>query len=402
MRAADLLGFTLLVLRRQRFRSLMLLVSVSIGVAAVLLLVALGEGARGYVMREFEFIGKDIVVMFPGRKSTTGGLPPVTGVAAREITLPDLAVVARTVRGVDAIAPLVIGNAELSFGSRAREAVVIGSNADFFPMRHLDIARGQALPPLDLTVGSPVAVIGATLERELFGTRSAIGAWVRLRDYRFRVVGVLQGRGDSFGMDLSEAIFVPVASAQTLFDTQALFRVLFRVRAGADVEATKRELLARMTALHDGNEDVTVVSPDAMISTFDGILRALTLAIGGIAAISLVVAGILVMNLMLMSVRQRTAEIGLLKALGAPGAQVRTLFLAEAGLVAAAGVLLGTGAGYAGSVLLSLLYPEVPFQVPLWATLAAALFALASALLFAWLPANRAAALEPVLALGRR
>lgn len=402
MRAPDLLSFTLLVLRRQRFRSLMLLLSVSIGVAAVLLLVALGEGARGYVMREFEFIGKDIVVMFPGRKSTTGGLPPVTGVAAREITLADMAVVSRTVRGVDTIAPLVIGNAELSFGSRAREAVVIGSNADFFPMRHLGIARGQALPPLELTVGSPVAVIGGTLERELFGTRPAIGAWVRLRDYRFRVVGVLAGRGDSFGMDLSEAIFVPVASAQTLFDTQALFRVLFRVRAGADIEATKHELLARMTALHDGNEDVTVVSPDAMISTFDGILRALTLAIGGIAAISLVVAGILVMNLMLMSIRQRTAEIGLLKALGAPGAQVRTLFLAEAGLLAAAGVLIGIGVGHAGSVLLSLLYPEVPFRVPLWATLAAALFALASALVFAWLPASRAAALEPVLALGRR
>ncbi|MCB1630304.1 MAG: ABC transporter permease [Pseudomonadales bacterium] len=402
MRTLDLVGFTLLVLRRQRFRSFMLLLSVGIGVAAVLVLIALGEGARGYVMREFEFIGKDIVVMFPGRKSTTGGLPPVTGVTTREITLSDLTVVARTVHGFDAIAPLVIGNAEVSFGNRAREAVIIGSNADFFPMRHLAIARGHALPVLDLTLGSPVAVIGSTIERELFGSRSAIGEWVRMRGYRFRVIGVLEGRGDSFGMDLSESIFIPVASAQTLFDTQALFRVMLRVRPGADVENVKRDLLVRMSALHDGNEDVTVVSPDAMISTFDGILRMLTLAIAGIAAVSLVVAGILVMNLMLISVRQRTAEIGLLKALGAPAAQVRTLFLAEAGLLAAAGVLLGSTVGYAATALLCLVYPEIPFHVPVWATLAAAAFALSSALLFAWLPARRAAALEPVLALGGR
>lgn len=402
MRAADVLGFTLLVLRRQRFRSLMQLLSVSIGVGAVLLLVALGEGARGYVLREFELIGKDILVLLPGRKSTTGGLPPVTGVAAREITLADMAVVARTVRTVDAMAPLVIGNTEVAFGSRAREAAVIGTTADLFWMRHLGIARGQALPVLDPTLGSPVAVIGTTLERELFGTRSAIGSWVRLRGYRFRVIGVLAGRADSFGMDLSEAIFVPVASAQAMFDTQALFRVLLRVRAGADVEASKRELLARMKELHEGSEDVTVISPDAMRSTFDGILRTLTLAIAGIAAISLVVAGILVMNLMLMSVRQRTAEIGLLKALGAPGARVRMLFLVETGIVTAAGASIGVAVGHAGTMLLTLLYPEVPFHVPHWATLAATLFALASALVFAWLPASRAAALEPVLALTRR
>lgn len=167
---------------------------------------------------------------------------------------------------------------------------------------------------------------------------------------------------------------------------QALFRVMLRVRPGADVENAKRDLLARMTALHDGNEDVAVILADAMISTFDDILRMLTLAIAGIVAVSLVVAGILVMNLMLISVRQRTAEIGLLKALGAPAAQVRTLFLAEAGLLAAAGVLLGSTVGYAATALLCLIYPEIPFQVPAWATLAAAAFALSSALLFAWLP----------------
>ncbi len=245
-------------------------------------------------------------------------------------------------------------------------------------------------------------MIGEKLKHELFANRRAIGEWVRLRDFRFRVVGVLEGRGDSFGMDLSEAIFVPVASAQSLFNVHGMFRVILRVRAGVEVERVKEELRARMKDYHGGIEDVSVVSPDAMIQTFDGVLQVLTLGVGGIAAISLLVAGILVMNLTLMSVRQRTAEIGLLKALGAPNGQVRAIFLAEAGTLACAGALAGLITGQLVVTLLSRLFPAIPFQVPAWALVAASALAILSALVFAWLPASQAARLEPVLALGRR
>ena len=151
-----------------------------------------------------------------------------------------------------------------------------------------------------------------------------------------------------------------------------------------------------------GELDVTVVSPDAMLSTFDDILQALTLGIAGIAAISLVVAGILVMNVTLMSVKQRTAEIGLLKAIGAPAAQVRTLFLSEAGLIAAMGALIGMATGHAVVLAARQLYPDVPFSTPGWALWAAFLLAVGTALVFAWLPAQRAANLEPVDALGKK
>jgi putative ABC transport system permease protein len=181
-----------------------------------------------------------------------------------------------------------------------------------------------------------------------------------------------------------------------------MFRVMFKVRDNYRVEEVKAGIAQRMQELHEGEQDVTVVSPDAMLSTFDDILRALTLGVAGIAGISLVVAGILVMNVTLMSVKQRTAEIGLLKAIGAPAAQVRTLFLTEAALLAFAGALLGMALG---SMLVALgrqLYPSIPFATPGWAIWAALGLAVGTALVFAWLPAQQAARLEPVDALGRR
>jgi len=402
MRLVDLIRYTLLALRRQRFRSVMLLIAVGLGVGAVIVLTALGEGARRYVMGEFAFLGKDTVVVFPGRKETTGGMPPITGSAARAITLEEVEVLGRTVPGVSSLAPMVIGNGPVSFESRERESIVVGTTAAFFVIRQLQIAQGSALPDLDLSEGRQVAVIGQKLKTELFDNRAAIGQWVRLRDYRFRVIGVLAGSGDSFGADLSEAIFVPVASAQSVFNIHGMFRVMLKVRDNYRVEEVKADISNRMQELHEGEQDVTVVSPDAMLSTFDDILRALTLGVAGIAAISLVVAGILVMNVTLMSVKQRTAEIGLLKAIGAPAAQVRTLFLTEAALLAFAGALLGMALG---SMLVALgrqLYPSIPFATPGWAIWAALGLAVGTALIFAWLPAQQAARLEPVDALGRR
>jgi putative ABC transport system permease protein len=402
MRLIDLVRYTFLALRRQRFRSVMLLIAVGLGVGAVVVLTAVGEGARGYVMGEFAFLGKDTVVMFPGRKETTGGMPPITGTSARAITLDEVEVLGRTVPGVTSLAPLVIGNGPVSYESRERESIVIGTTAAFFAIRQLEIGQGSTLPNLGLSEGKPVAVIGQKLKTELFDNRRAIGQWVRLRDYRFRVIGVLTGTGDSFGADLSEAIFVPVASAQSVFNIHGLFRVMMKVRDNYQIEEVKSGISDRMQELHDGELDVTVVSPDAMLSTFDDILQVLTLGVAGIAAISLVVAGILVMNVTLMSVKQRTAEIGLLKAIGAPAAQVRTLFLTEAALIATAGAMLGL---LAGSLLVAAgrqLYPSIPFATPGWAMWAALGLAVGTALIFAWLPAQQAAQLEPIDALGKK
>jgi putative ABC transport system permease protein len=402
VRLVDLLRFTFLALRRQSFRSTMLLTAVGLGVSAVVVLTALGEGARGYVLGEFAYLGKDTVIIIPGRKETTGGMPPMTGIAANAITLEEMVVLERSVPGVTSIAPMVLGNGPVSYKSRERDSLVVGTTAAFFPMREMEVSQGSILPDLPLGEGKQVAVIGQKLKVALFDNGRAIGQWIRLRDYRFRVIGVLAGSGDSFGADLSEAIFIPVASAQSVFNVHGLFRVMLKVKEHYQVDAVKSAIAKQMQALHDGEQDVTIISPDSMLSTFDSILQVMTMGVAGIGAISLVVSGILVMNVTLMSVKQRTAEIGLLKAIGAPASQVRTLFLSEAALLATAGALIGMLVGHVVVLIGRQLYPTVPFATPNWALWASLVLAIGTALVFAWLPAQQAADMEPVDALGKK
>jgi putative ABC transport system permease protein len=229
-----------------------------------------------------------------------------------------------------------------------------------------------------------------------------VGKLIRIGDRRFRVTGVLASEGMSLGFNTDEIVIVPVASAQVLFNTNSLLRVLVEARSREEIQTAKRHVEALLRARHEGERDVTVVTQDAVLATFDRILRALTLAVGGIAGISLSVAGILIMNVMLIAVSQRRQEIGLLKAVGATSRQVRTLFLIEALLLALLGALLGLVLGVLGTWGIRQLYPILPVFAPAWAVLAALLTAAITSVVFTLLPARRAARLDPVLALSRR
>jgi putative ABC transport system permease protein len=255
---------------------------------------------------------------------------------------------------------------------------------------------------MDPERASNVAVLGAGLRDELFGSERALGRWVRINDRRFRVIGVLSEGGESLGRNLDDMVIIPVASAQILFDAPSLFRVLIQARSEADIPRAKAAAREIIRERHDGEDDVTLITQDALLSTFDEILRALTYTVGGIAAISLAVAGILIMNVMLVAVSQRVAEIGLLKALGAPERTVLQLFLTESVLLAGAGALLGILLSVGAIVLLQRLFPTFPVAAPLWAPLAAVAVAMSTGLLFGVLPARRAARLDPVRALSGR
>ena len=195
---------------------------------------------------------------------------------------------------------------------------------------------------------------------------------------------------------------MPLAAAQALFNTEALFRILVEAKSREQIAAAKDDAEEILRERHEGKRDVTVITQDAVLATFDRILRALTLAGGGLAAISLAVAGILIMNVMLISVTQRRGEIGLLKALGATGRQIALAFMTEAVLLALGGAGLGLVVGKLGQMLIGEIYPSVPFTPPWWAVLAAPLTAIGTAVLFAVAPARRAARLDPVRALSRR
>ncbi|MCO5761862.1 MAG: ABC transporter permease [Chromatiaceae bacterium] len=398
MRPEDVLNFGLRALTSQRARTWLTLLAMGLGTAAVVVLSALGEGARHYVTDQFTQLGTHLLIVMPGRNETTGGAPPLFGDTARDLTLDDALALLRSPH-VARVAPLSLGSAPVSHGNREREANVVGTTAEFLPVRRIELAQGQFLPPGDPRQAEAVALLGEKLARELFDQQSPLGQWVRIGDRRFRVIGTLASSGFSLGADLGDTVLIPVAAAQALFNSPALFRILIQARGRAALAPAEEAVRAIIRERHEGEDDVTLITQDALLGTFDKILHALTLAVAGIAAISLVVAGVLIMNVMLVAVSQRTPEIGLLKALGAARGQILALFLTEALLLAVAGTLLGLLVAYVGTWIFNAQIDAFQLVVPLWAPLAAAAVSLVTGIAFGLLPALRAARLDPVLAL---
>jgi putative ABC transport system permease protein len=402
MKLNDTLQFASHSLNSARSRSVLMIIAMSIGVAAVVILTALGEGARLYVINQFSSLGTNLVIVFPGRSETAGVNPGMLiGQTPRDLVLDDAMAVLRS-SAVRRIAPLAVGAATASNGPLNREVVVLGSTAELLGIRHMTMGQGQFLPEGPIDAASPVVVLGSKIKQELYGVENAVGSWLRLGDRRFRVIGIISSQGEAMGMNTDELVVIPVASAHMLFNTQNLMRILVEAKSRELIERARSEAEEILFKQHGGERDVTVVTQDAMVATFDRILRTLTMAVGGIAAVSLAVAGVLIMNVMLIAVSQRTQEIGLLKALGAPPAQIRRLFFAEAVLLSFAGSLIGLLLGELGSYVIGKIYPSLPVAPPLWAIIAAFSTALGAGILFSVWPARRAAQLDPVMALARR
>lgn len=402
MKLNDTLQFASHSLISARSRSLLMIIAMSIGVAAVIILTALGEGARLYVINQFSSLGTNLVIVFPGRSETAGISPGMLiGQTPRDLVLDDAMAILRS-SAVRRIAPLAIGAASASNGPLNREVVVLGSTSELLEIRHMTMGQGQFLPQMEADKGAPVVVLGTKIKQELFGVENAVGAWLRLGDRRFRVIGILSSQGESMGLNTDELVIIPVASAHMLFNTQKLLRILVEANSREQIERARNETEQILFKQHGGERDVTVVTQDSVVATFDRILQTLTMAVGGIAAISLAVAGVLIMNVMLIAVSQRTQEIGLLKALGATPAQIRRLFFTEAILLSLVGSVIGLILGELGSFAIGKLYPVLPVSPPLWAVIAGFCTALGAGILFSVWPARRAAELDPVMALARR
>lgn len=401
MRVDDILRSATRSLRTHATRSWLTLLAVAVGSASVVVLSSLGEGARQHVLDEFTGLGTQLLIVLPGRNETAGGAPPLLGETPRDLTLDDALALLRSPR-IERVAPLAAGQAPVSHGSLEREVTILGTTADFLQVRQLALAAGRFLQPGDPQHAAPQAVLGQTLAEALFGNRSPIGERLRIGDRRFRVIGLLQASGVSLGSNLADTAIIPVNAAQALFDNPSLFRILAQASGRTSLDEAADDIRSIIRDRHEGEDDVTVITQDALLETFDRILGALTLAVTGIAAISLLVAGVLIMNLMLVTVAQRTTEIGLLKALGARERDLKQLFLTEALLLAGAGALSGIALGYLCVYAVNLQLADFELRVPAWAALAAAVVSVGSGLLFGLLPALRAARLDPVMALAGR
>ena len=378
----------------------MLLIATSIGVMAVILLTAVGEGARDYITGEFRSLGTNLLIVIPGRNETSGGGSPagLAGLSPRPLTIEDAQSLSQ-IDNIRRIAPLVMGEAPAQYDGLERAAPIIGTTPEFLIIRQWEMESGSFLPGASMRYSPPVCAIGKEIKSELFGDDIAIGEWMRIGDRRCRVAGVIAEEGRTIGLDVQKAVIIPVALGTALFNRDSLFRIMVDVENSSRMDQTKQSILSIIKRRHQGKEDITVIKQDTVLQSFDNIFNVLTMALGSIASISLFVAGILIMNVMLVAVSQRQAEIGLLKAIGAQNKQINNLFVVEAIMLSGLGAIMGLILGHSVTYALKVAFPTFNFLPPMWASYVSLIVALVSGIVFGLLPARRAAKLDPVEAL---
>jgi len=393
----DLLRLGSGAMRGHPLRSLLSMLGIAIGVAAVILLTSLGEGARRYLVDEFSQFGTDVLTVNPG-KTETSGMPGVFGGTTHKLTIDDAEALARSPL-FEAVVPIAMGQARVEGGGRGRSVPVYGVTSEMPRVMKFGVGQGEFLPPGDPRRGGSVAVLGPKLKRELFGEQNALGRFVRIAGARLRVIGVMTPKGRALGMDIDDAAYVPVATAMRLFDLEELQEIdlVFphEGREAEAIEAARSILIER----HRGEEDFTIIAQSEMLEVFGRVMDVVTLGVSVIAGISLLVGSIGIFTMMWISVGERVAEIGLMRALGATAGQVRDLFLCEAILLTTTGGVAGLLMGLLLAMVVRWLLPALPARAPFEYVIAALAMSALAGLLSGVGPARRAAALEPVEAL---
>ncbi len=396
MISRDFLRLTLSSVISHRLRSLLTALGIAVGIASVVLLTAIGSGIHHFILAEFTQFGTNIIGINPGRVTTAGTSVGVFG-TVRPLTIEDAEAIQR-LPGVVASEPVIAGNAVVEGNSHSRRGNVYGVGAHFPTVFSFELASGRFLPDDDPRSARPFVILGHTMARELFGHNNPLGERIRVGGDRYRVIGVMKPKGQMLGFDIDDTVYIPSARALEMFERDSLMEidVLYRNDANADVVA--RAIKALLIARH-GREDFAITTQEQMLEVLDSVLEVLTFAVGALGGISLLVGAVGILTIMTIAVRERTAEIGLLRALGSTRRQVLLLFLGEATILAAIGGLAGLVLGIGGALLLDLAIPALPVQIAWDYVLLAECLAGTIGLLAGILPARHAAALDPVEAL---
>ena len=396
MRTPDFLRLTGSSVVFHRGRSFLTALGIAVGIAAVVLLTSIGEGVQKYVLAEFTQFGTNLIGINPGRAKTFGAAVGVFG-SVRPLSLADTRALERVPHAV-AVVPAVQGNAEVEAETRRRRVTAYGVGPDFPEVFTFQVAAGRFLPRDDPEAPRAFAVLGSKLRRELFGAANPLGARIRVGGNRYRVIGVMESKGQVLGFDLDDTVYIPAARALELFNREGLMEIDILYAEGAPPEEVVAGIRRILTARH-GRDDFTITTQQQMLDVLGSVLNVLTFAVGALGAISLLVGAVGILTIMTIAVSERTAEVGLLRALGAGQGQVLALFLGEAALLSALGGGAGLVLGIGGARLLHLAVPALPVHTPLIYAAAAELVSVTIGLGAGALPALRAARLDPVEAL---
>lgn len=369
-----------------KMRSFLTMLGVIIGVAAVITLVSLGQGATASVTSSIESMGSNLVsVTITGR----GTISSLTYQEALEF---------KEIKGVKAVAPTVSGKANIKYGTKTFEGSVDGVNSEYQEVRNHTVQEGRFILPLDLEYKQRVALLGTAVIKEIFGTVNPIGETVQINGANFTVVGILEEKGTSMTGNNDEKIFIPLTTAQRIFQTAGVKSISIQAENAESVDHVVTELTGKLTKAFKSDEGFRVFNQSEMLSTVNQVTGTLTLMLGGIAGISLLVGGIGIMNIMLVSVTERTNEIGIRKAIGAKRRDILTQFLIEAIVISGFGGVLGVILGLAGSYLIGKL-TGLTIIMSSGFTILAFSFSVFVGVFFGIYPADKASKLKPIDAL---
>lgn len=396
MLTRDFLFLTGSSLITHKLRSFLTMLGISVGIAAVVILTSIGEGLHKYILTEFTQFGTTLVAINPGKTTTMGMTMGVFG-TERPLTIEDAEALKR-LPAARSVVGFIQGNAEVEGNNRSRRTVVYGSGSDFPTAFSMPVRSGQFLPEDDPLAPRALAVLGSKVKQELFGNLNPIGQRIRIGGDRYRVVGVMESKGQVLGFDLDDTVYIPLARGLEMFNRDGLVEIDVMYHEGMNEQkvaaAIKRLLISR-----HGREDFTITTQQQMLDVMGSILDIITFAVGAIGAISLLVGAIGIITIMTISVAERTAEIGLIRALGARHSQILALFLGEAVVLSAIGGIGGLVLGIGLAQLLHLTIPALPVHTPWSYVLLAEATAIIIGLAAGVIPAQHAARLDPVEAL---
>ncbi len=373
-------------IKGNKMRSFLTMLGVIIGVSTVIILVSVGQGSTKQVTGQIESMGSNLIsVSIRGR----GG---VSGLNYQEaLKLGD-----RT--GVSGAAPTISGNVTVKFGTKTVDTSLEGTNDKYATVRNQKTSSGRFLLPIDITYRQKVVLLGSEVSRELFGFGNPLNQEVKINGVKFKVIGILEEKGSSMGGSNDDKVLIPITTAMRLLANPQISSISIQAKTKEDVDTVVRQLEAALLRKFKDEDNYRVFNQAEMLSTVNQVTGTLTLMLGGIAGVSLLVGGIGIMNIMLVSVTERTREIGIRKAIGAKRRDIMRQFLVEAVVVSSIGGILGILIGFLGSKGLGSLL-KISTVISPQVVLLAFGFSVLVGVFFGWFPANKAARLKPIDAL---